>query len=508
MSTYQLDVADEAFLAPCRTLDSLVTFLGSADAAALEHQQLEQRLSVDGRELLRQLLQAHLELRAKNEARLDEVIGADRLARTRVEHHGRLLTTVFGSVDVGRKVYRAPGCSNLKPADGALNLPSGQHSFGIRREVVEETTKGSYDDTVASVERHTGVVVGKRQVEAIAVAAAQDFDSFYESRAANEDRAGDEDSGLLVVSTDGKGIVMRQDSLRDATKKAAQARTGKLGKRLSKGEKRGCKRMATVAAVYSIAPFVRCPDDIMASPDERTQAPSPRPRPVGKRVWASVEKDAAEVIRETFEDAHSRDPERKHRWVGLVDGNNHQIDRFLAEAKRLGVELTLVVDFIHVLEYLWKAAWCFFEDGNPDAEAWVTERALAILHGKSSDVAAGIRRSATLQGFAKTDRKGVDACCDYLLAKRPYLRYDEFLAAGLPIATGVIEGACRHLVNDRMDITGARWGLQGAEAVLRLRSLRSSGDLDDYWCHHVRQEKHRNHEVRFAGGQIPQMEAA
>jgi hypothetical protein len=374
--------------------------------------------------------------------------------------------------------------------------------------VIEEVTKGSYDDTVASVARHTGVTVGKRQVEGMAVAAAQDFDSFYESRAANEDDARTDESSLLVVSTDGKGIVMRQDGLRDSTKKAAEASSSKLNKRLSKGEKRNRKRMATVAAVYAIAPFVRAPDEIMASPGETRQTAPQRPRPVDKRVWASVEKDAAEVIRETFDDAHYRDPEKKRRWVGLVDGNNHQIDRFLAEAKRLDVELTLVVDFIHVLEYLWKAAWCFFEDGNPDAEAWVTERALAILHGRSSEVAAGIRRSATLQGFDDADRKGVDACCDYLIAKRPYLRYDEYLASGLPIATGVIEGACRHLVNDRMDITGARWGLQGAEAVLRLRSLRSSGDLDDYWCHHVEREKHRNHETKFAGGQIPQLMAA
>ena len=155
-----------------------------------------------------------------------------------------------------------------------------------------------------------------------------------------------------------------------------------------------------------------------------------------------------------------------------------------AAAKRHGVAVTTTVDFIHVLEYVWKAAYCFHGSGTQEAEQWVAERALRILHGKSSDVAAGMRRSATLQGLSRKDRAGVDACADYLLKYRDYLRYDDNLRRGLPIATGVIEGACRHLVNDRMEITGARWGLAGAEAILKLRSLRSSGDLDEYWEFH------------------------
>jgi hypothetical protein len=126
----------------------------------------------------------------------------------------------------------------------------------------------------------------------------------------------------------------------------------------------------------------------------------------------------------------------------------------------------VTLDFIHVLEYLWKAAHCFHRSGTDEAEAWVRARALRILQGHSSHVAAGMRRSATLQKLPPDARKGVDSCADYLLKYRDYLRYDENLRRGLPIATGVIEGACRHLIKDRMDITGARWGLSGAEAVL------------------------------------------
>jgi hypothetical protein len=221
-------------------------------------------------------------------------------------------------------------------------------------------------------------------------------------------------------------------------------------------------------------------------------------------VWASVEKSAEAVTSEVFEEARRRDPRIERRWVVLVDGDRHQIARVRAEAKRRGLsrDVTLVVDFIHVLEYLWGAAWCFFAEGDSKAEEWVTERAFAVLQGRSSDVGAGIRRSATLRKLVPDKRKGADACADYLIAKRSMLRYDHYLRQGLPIATGVIEGACRHLIVDRLDITGARWSLRGAEAILRLRSLRSSGDFDDYWPFHLEAEHARNHASRYAAKPI------
>lgn len=144
-----------------------------------------------------------------------------------------------------------------------------------------------------------------------------------------------------------------------------------------------------------------------------------------------------------------------------------------------------------------KPAFCFFAPGSEEAETWVQERALRILQGKASDVAAGIRRSATLQKLDKKARENADKCADYLLNNRQYLLYDEYLDQGYPIASGVIEGACRHLVNDRMDITGARWRLDRAEAVLRIRALRASDDFDAYWEFHKLQEFKRNHANKF-----------
>jgi hypothetical protein len=167
------------------------------------------------------------------------------------------------------------------------------------------------------------------------------------------------------------------------------------------------------------------------------------------------------------------------------------------------VDVTIVFDVIHVLEYLWKAGMCFHDEGTKGLEAWVEERFLNILEGRAGDVAGGIKRSATKRGLEASERKNADACARYLLNHKQYMRYDDALREGLPIATGVIEGACRSVVRDRMDITGARWGLKGAEAVLKLRSLKASDDFDAYWDFHLEQEHKRVHEARYAPGEAP-----
>jgi hypothetical protein len=303
------------------------------------------------------------------------------------------------------------------------------------------------------------------------------------------------------MTTDGKGIVMRREHLRAATKKAAEARTSKMAKRLSRGEKRNCKRMAQVAAVYTIAAFVRRPEDIVRDlAPVRVVGDAPtRPRPEHKRVWASVEKEPAEVIAHMFDEAERRDPDRAKVSVVLVDGGPTQLALVKKEARRRGVAPTIVLDLMHVLEYVWKASFAFNGEGNAKAESWVSERLLGLLRGKASTVAAAMRRSATLRNMQAKDREAVDDCADYLLKYRKHLRYDEYLAAGLPISTGVIEGACRHLVKDRMDLTGACWSVPGAEAVLKLRALRASGDFEDYWAFHESAEYTRNHARLFQG---------
>ncbi len=490
--------ADDAFSASRARFEEVCCFMGGEEATSLTHGELEARLSVDARELVRQLYQDHLDLRATREGRLIEVADAAGAPRGSVETgHVRPLETIFGEVSVTRMAYRRRGEDNLYPADAALNLPQELHSHGLRALSAIESSRGSFEEARQAIHRATGVTCGKRQVEELTARCAVDFEAFYE----NASRTPADQQDVLVLSADGKGIVMRPDALRPSTAKAAAKTSAKLKTRLSKGEKRNRKRIAEVGAVYDVTPVPRTPADIIGSDDaDRT----PAPEADNKWLTASVVKDAAAVISAVFDEAERRDPEHQRTWIALVDGAKHQIDRIHTEATARHVEVSIICDFVHVIEYLWSSAWSFFTEGDPAAEAWVAAKALAVLNGEASTVAASIRRKATCHGLHADARHNADRCANYLLAKRDYLNYPQALEQGWPIATGVIEGACRHLVKDRLDLTGSRWGLNGAEAILKLRALRSNGDFDEYMTFHLDSERHRVHEARYAGGIIPQ----
>jgi hypothetical protein len=476
----------------------LVGLLGDTEAAGLTHSELEARLDHDGRELLRQLFQDHLDLRARTEERANDVVDVNdtRHAATEPGHH-RPLTTIFGAVTVTRLAYRAVGAENLHLADAALNLPREHHSHGLRERSAIEATRGSYDEARDAILRATGQSLGKRQLEELTRRTSTDVEDFYDETA----REPADPTDTLVISADGKGIVMRPDALRPQTKRAAASSEHKLATRLSKGEKKNRKRMAELAVVYDSSPVVRVPTDVLASSEEGTKPEAP----VAKAKWlvASIVDDAREVIAAAFCEAERRDPAHLRAWVALVDGAKHQIDVIATEARRRGIEVTIVVDFVHVIEYLWSAAWCFFSEGDPAVEEWVGDKALAVLSGKAGTVAGAIRRKATYLGLDTGRRKKADECATYLKNKAPYLDYPSALAKGWPIATGVIEGACRHLVRDRFDITGARWSLDGAEAMLKLRAVRANGDWSEYWNYHLAQEHQRVHVSRYAGRIVP-----
>lgn len=491
--------------APAREVfDEMVEHLESRAGLGMTHSELEAYVVREGRELQRRMLQGHFDLRARAEAPV-LVVNRDglKLAKLRPTTTRRLVSIV-GEVAVSRILYQASGAQGLSPLEAGLNLPTESFSLGVRRRVAEEVASGSFDHAVERLSATTGAAVAKRQVEELAQRAATDFATFY---AAPPGAPADESGMLLVLTFDAAGIVVRTEDLRPATRRAAEKRATEQQwppKRLAKGQKRNRKRMAQVAAVYGVEPFVREPEDIVRElrPVQDVSAKRRRPRPVNKRVWASVVDEPCAVIDTAFEEALRRDPKRRRRWVVLVDGHETQLATVYAAARKVGVEITVVVDLIHVLEYLWKAAHCFCPDGTTEAEEWVTKRLVMLLEGVDpSDIAGGIRRSATLLGLEH--RAAADNCADYLTKYREHVRYGQAIAAGLPIATGVIEGACRYLVRDRLDKTGARWSADGAEAVLKLRALRANGDFDAYWDHHIAAEYQRTHASRYARQAVP-----
>jgi hypothetical protein len=287
---------------------------------------------------------------------------------------------------------------------------------------------------------------------------------------------------------------MRPEGLRVATRRAA-AKPGAGGRRgrLAPGEKPNRKRMATVACVFDTTPAPRRPHDIVHPPGGRSERRPPRPGPEAERKWctASVIRPPEQVVADAFAQAQARDPQHLRDWIVLVDGARHQLDLIHAEAARHSIRPHVLLDFVHVAEYCWTAAHVFHPPGSREAETWAADKLTAILAGHADRAATEMITQATAEQLPVARREAVTACHRYLAGHLDQLRYDTALTAGWPIATGAVEGACRHLIGDRLDITGARWGLDGAEVVLQLRALTANGDFEDYWTLHAAREHQR-----------------
>lgn len=503
MEEYGLDglaASAEAVLAGLGPLAAGLGRLAVEAGRAVTLEAMEELVIAQGRELLRGLVQLALDAQADREVRLAQVTGEDGVRRGRAERgHGRPVVTRLGQVRVRRIAYRSgiKGVLSLFPRDAVLNLPPLEYSWGLQRLAQMFCGSVSYEQAHAFVLAVTGVSIGKRQLEQIIAAAAADAERFYRDRLRDQEGpAGGEDRIVapLAISADGKGVAMRPEARRRRTR-APDQKVRTFDKRAGTGEKKGSKRMAETGCVFDVLPpeQQRAPEQVMR-PDPGSPGKK-GPRAVNRWYTCDITAGRDVTIGKIFDEADRRDPGHLRTWIALVDGDIYQLGLIQAAAAARGITLVIVIDFIHVLEYLWKTAWCFHPPRDPAMEDWVIAQGLDILHGRAGEVIARIGHLAAARPpepggeHAKIIRKTLH----YLEAKQPYLDYPRALANGWPIATGVIEGACRHLVQDRMGITGARWGLQGAQAILWLRAINASGDTSAYWDYHITQEHQRNH---------------
>ena len=453
----------------------LESWLASSSALQLPLHQIESQQQVKGREVQRLLLQAHLQHRGNGDVgpalQLQKADGAVLYSHRRLS--SRSLTTVFGTVELVRMGYSRSSGPSIFPLDKALALPTRSFSYELQRRLVKAAVQNPFLESVQTIAELTGVAVSKRSLEEILPDAARDFDAFYQQRPVAT-AAG----SILVAAVDGKGIPMVKPG-------GAQPKA-----RLTKGQKANKKRMATVATVFTRGPWVRTPQQVIGSlfpssrpPPGETTAP---PRPENKRVWASLLKGKTAVIEEVAEEMDRRDPSRSATRLALTDG-----ERALQIRVDQKLNVTLILDLMHVLEKLWKAAYVFHAEGSLQADLWVIDRALRILFGEAGQVVKGIRQSITKRGLSGPKRKTLNGVANYLYRNRSRMRYDEYLAHGWPIASGPVEGACKNLIKDRMERSGMRWTEQMAEALVQLRAIYLSGDFDRYWQFHIDQDQRR-----------------
>lgn len=447
----------------------------SEEALALPEHEVEAEMEHRGREVMRLMLQTHMNHRGTGRVgpalRVLGPEGESRHEEARVDPCK--IVSIFGAVTARRAAYAAPGHDSVHPLDEKALLPARSFSYELQRRVVDEAVRGPFDEAVESIEKTTGNLLSKRSAEQIAGDAAKDFDAFYEQRKAPPS----EGTGpILVSAVDCKGVPL------------VKPQGAKHTARRKKGQKANKKKMATVATVFTQKPRIRTPEEVVASLFEDTpQEKKPRSRPEHKRVWASIEKGKDAVIQEMVAEMDARDPEGTKLRVAVTDGER----ALQIRVRKFMPGILLILDLLHALEYLWKAAYAFCEEGTDEAADWVRKRALMTLKGKVSQVVKGMRQSATKRGLTGSKRKAVDSAAGYLYRNRDRMHYDIYLALGLPIASGAVEGACKNLVKDRMERSGMRWQIPGAEAVLKLRATKLSGDMDEYWPFHIRKEQER-----------------
>jgi hypothetical protein len=466
---------------PANGLDAfraLERWLSGQAAQGSGMSELERESELQGREILRLALQAHIDGRGDGDVGEALVLVGENSTPVRLTHkrlNTRPLITLFGEVRVTRIGYGLRAHNAVHPLDAELRLPGRLWSYECQRRLIRAVICGPFDEAITLIAEMTGTTVPKRSAEQLVREAAVDFDAFYAARVA--DAIGPTDGEILIGAIDCKGIPM--------VKPERAERVVRRGK----GEKANKKKMATVAAVHSQPPIIRTPAEVIDSlfgTEPAAERPK-RPKPTRKRVWASLTAGKDAFITDVKDEMTRRDPEHKHTWVIVTDGERALQRRVIASFQNV----TLILDLLHVMDKLWKAAHALHPEGSPEAEQFVKARTEKILCGMTGQVVKGLRQTVTKRAITGQKAKAIHSACDYLYANRDRMRYDEYLRNGWPIASGTVEGACKNLIRDRFERSGMRWTPQTAEALLKLRAAHLSGDLPDYWEHHIQADQQR-----------------
>src|SRR5262245_1662837 len=449
-----------------------------------------QRIDAVERELLRQLLDLGYTLLSAFVAQQgDGDVGPrseaakGRIALRLPARHDRRYVSIFGELAITRAVYGSREGQRIErvPLDERLGLPGGEFSYVLEDWSQRLCLKESFSEAGQSLEMLLGLRLGTRALEGMNRAVAAYAPAFQGSL---EVPPSAEEGPLLVVTADGKGVPMRRTP-QDGPKPHH---------RRTKGEKANKKQMACVGAVYSIEPFVRAAEDII---DEvlRDQKAKQRPRPQHKHVWAEMTREVGGIevpakeglFCHLYAELTARNLGHDRPVICLLDG-----ERALWDAQRVYFpEGVGILDLFHVLERLWAVAHCFHAEGSDGAKRFVEFRLRDLLQGRVGYVLSGLRKRLRAVKLSSQRREVVRSAVEYLANNREHMRYDAYLRAGYPIGSGVAEGACRHLVKDRMEQPGMRWTVEGAQAMLHVRALYLNDQWEEFLTFRVGQEQAR-----------------
>jgi hypothetical protein len=398
--------------------------------------------------------------------------------------HERRYVSIFGEFKLQRTVYGSREGQKMEfiPLDNRLQLPEAVFSYVLQDWDQSFCVEQAFGPSAQAIARILGLRQSVDSLERLNEDMAGDVLDFWQEQPLPKAA---EEGEVLVTSADGKGIVMRREE------------PAPVPAHRGKGEKASQKRMATVGTVYTVDRYVRTPEQVVAALFRDGPPPTERrPEPQHKHVWASLSCDDEEPISSVdivytwlADQVDKRNPGAAKEMVHLCDGQSCLWDaghEYLPQENSTGI-----LDIIHVASYVWQAAHVFYQEGSDDAAAFARERLLRILQGQSDRVVRGAREMGTKRGLAGAKKKTLNKVCAYLEANRERMHYDVYLSKGYPIASGVIEGACRHLVKDRMERAGMHWTPEGAQAMLQVRSMYVNGDWETYQSFRIDRETKR-----------------
>ncbi len=390
--------------------------------------------------------------------------------------------SIFGKLDIPRTYYYTEGQSGIFPLDATANLPERSYSYLLQEWMNLCSVRSSFDESNITLNSLLGIDICQSSFEIINREYINNYNEFYENKKLP---IPEEEGEIQVVQFDGKGVPM------------IKSEAAKIKSRLGKGEKRQKKKEATVGVDYTVNRNVRKPEEVAENLIYPEQAKkkrkerndnSPSVRAKNIRRIASLERTRTDVMKEIVADAKRRNPENKRPWVVVMDG---ALCLWNAIALVLsGIKWVGILDIIHVVEYLWKVGNALHGEKTPKAEKWVYDHLLSILQGRIGRVIGGLKQSLKKrEGYlTKTQRKSIEDVITYFDNHKQWMKYDEYLKEGYPIGSGVVESTCGHTVKNRMEGTGRRWSIKGAESMLLLRSVYTSNDWKEYLCAHRNRE--------------------
>ena len=393
------------------------------------------------------------------------------------ELHQRRYVSIFGIFELQRVVYgsREGQQFDFVPLDNRLQLPASAFSYVLQDWDQNLCVEEAFGQARSVVVKILGLQQSVDSLERMNQAMAEQAPTFLLNRPQPAT-----EGEIRVTSADGKGVVMR----RTADAPAPKAHR-------TKGDKASPKRMATVGTVYSVDRYVRTPEQVVAALFRDGPQRHDRPRPQHKHVWASLAVDEKpgsgmeQVFLWLVGEVVQRNPTLAKPMVYISDG---QETLWEMRAEYLPERNTDILDLLHVTPRLWQAAHVLQREGSAEAEALVRQLVLRVLQGKAAGVLRSLRRLGRQQRLTTAKKKTLAKACAYLRKNLPRMRYDEYLAAGYPIASGMIEGACRHLVKDRMERAGMHWTVAGAQAMINVRSVYVSDSWDEYQAYRIERE--------------------